>query len=183
MKKFLASLSMAILLAQPALAAPPAGIALPDKADTVMVPDGSPLKFSKFDAENQAVFTGNLTLSGTFYYGDNEYNDGNTVDLTLYFAPDAATVAHLPYLKTRGKAESIVVTDGAKFGAAVLTKAQAATLSKKGAPFPYATGHAILTVDRFTAGVVCDVSSFSARFVSVGKPVTVTIGKFPGGGC
>jgi hypothetical protein len=175
-------LSVAILLAQPVLAAP-AGIVLPDKADTIIVPAGSPLKFSKFDAENQAVFTGNLTLSGTFYYGDNEYNDGNTVDLTLYFVPDAATVAHLPYLKTRGKAENIVVTDGAKFGAAVLTKAQAATLSKKGAPFPYATGHATLTVDHFTAGVVCDVSSFSARFVSVGKPVTVTIGKFPGGGC
>jgi hypothetical protein len=183
MKKFLATLSVAILLAQSVLAAAPTGIALPDKADTVIVPDGSPLKFSKFDADNQAVFTGRLTLSGTFYYGDNEYNDGATVDLTLYFMPDAATVAHLPYLKTRGKAENIVLTDGAKFAAAVLTKAQAATLSKKGAPFPYATGHASLTVDRFTAGVVCDVSSFSARFVSVGKPVTVTIGRFPGGGC
>src|ERR1700712_689922 len=111
--RFATAFAAVLLLVQPVIAKP-VEIALPDKADTVVVPDGSPLKFSKFDAEHQAVFTGNLTLSGTFYYGDNEYNDGTSVDLTLYFMPDAATVAHLPYLKTRGKAENLVVTDGAK---------------------------------------------------------------------
>jgi hypothetical protein len=183
MKKFhAAALAVSLLLAGPALAKP-VSIALPDKADIVIVPDGSGLKFVKFDDEHQAVFAGKLTLSGTFYYGDNEYNDGPGVDLTLYFTPDAATVAHLPFLKTRGKAESLVVTDAAKFGAAVLTRAQAATLSKKGTPVPYATGHAALTVDNLTVGVVCDVQSFTARFIAVAKPVTATIGTSPGSGC
>ena len=179
MRKFLVAAAALVLLAQPVFAKP-VSIVLPDKADTVIVPDGSPLKFSKFDPDG-AVFSGRLTLSGTFFYGDGEYNDGPTVDLTLYFTPDAASMALLPSLKTRGKAQSMVLTNGAMFAKAVLTKQQLAALRKKGAA--YATGQTSVVVDTVEAGVVCDTASFSARFVSLAKPGTAHTAASPGFGC
>ncbi|MEI9887967.1 MAG: hypothetical protein WDN08_15980 [Rhizomicrobium sp.] len=177
-KLFVAAVAL-LLLAQPA-AAKPVAIALPDKSDTVIVPDGSPLKFSKF-GDDGAVFTGKLTLSGTYYYGDGEYNDGPTVDLALHFVPDAASAARLPSLKTRGPAQAIFLTNGDLFAKAVLTVAQFAALQHKGAA--YATGQASIVVDTVQAGVVCDGASFSARFVSLAKPAAAHTAPSPGFGC
>jgi hypothetical protein len=179
-KTFRAVLAAALLFAQPSLAAP-VTIALPDKADSVIVPDGSGLKFAKFDADHQAIFTGKLTLSGTFFYGDSEYNDGPTVDLTLYFQPDAASVALLPSLKSRGPAQALFVTNGAPFAKAVLSKQQLAALQKKGAP--YATGSARIVVDTVGAGVMCDTASYTARFVALAKPAAAHTAPSPGFGC
>ena len=183
MKKYLAVLSVMLLLAPAALAAPSARIALPNKSDTVVLPPGSGLKFDKFDSDGNVVFSGKLTLSGTFYYGDNAFNDGTTVDLTLYFHPDAATIARLPYLQTRGKAGEIVLTNGEAFAASVLTPAQRATLAKKSKTAPYATGTASVLVDGFDAGVVCDTASFTAHYLSLVKPATAKMGADPGAGC
>jgi len=107
-------LATVLLLAQPAFAAP-VSVPLPDKADIVIVPDGSGLKFRKFDDMSQAVFTGQLTLSGTYYYGPNAIDDG-TNSLTLYFRPDKPSAARMPYLKSRGKPEDMVLTNDAAFG-------------------------------------------------------------------
>lgn len=179
MRKLLAAATAFLLLAQPVLAKP-TSIALPDKADTVIVPDGSPLKFSKFGPDG-AIFTGRLTLTGAFFYGDNEYNDGPTVDLTLYFQPDAASIALLPSLKSRGPARSLVLTNAAPFAKAVLSKQQLAALQKKGAP--YTTGHTSVVVDTVEAGVVCDAASFTARFVALAKPGTAHTAPSPGFSC
>ncbi|HEX4303911.1 MAG TPA: hypothetical protein VHZ78_14025 [Rhizomicrobium sp.] len=179
MRKLIAAAAVLLMIAQPVFAKP-AGIALPDKADTVLVPEHSPLTFAKFGPDG-AIFTGKLTLGGTYYYGDGEYNDGPTVDLVLYFQPDAASAALLPSLKTRGPAQSLVLSNAAVFAKAVLSAQQLAALQKKGAP--YATGQARIVVDTVEAGVVCDGASFSARFVSLAKPGAAHMAPSPGFGC
>lgn len=171
-----AVLAAFLLLAQPVVAAP-VSIALPDKADTVIVPDGSGLRFKKFDEDSQAVFTGQLTLSGVFYYGPNAIDDG-TNSLTLYFRPDKASAARMPYLKSRGKPDDMVLTNDTAFAHAVLSRDGLARVKKS-----YATGTITVTVDTVSAGIVCDGASWTARFVSVVKPVPVKFGPMPESGC
>lgn len=169
-------LATLLLLGEPAFAAP-VTIALPDKADTVIVPDGTGLKFKKFDEDNQAIFTGQLTLTGSFYYGPNEFDDG-TNSLTLYFRPDKASAARMPYLKSRGKPGDMVLTNDTAFANAVLSREGLARAKKS-----YATGAATITVDTVSVGVICDGPSWTARFVSVKKPVEVKFGPMPESGC
>jgi hypothetical protein len=178
-KTLRALLAVALLLAQPALAAP-VTIALPDKADTVIVPEGSGLKFVKFDEEHQAIFNGKLTLTGTYYYGHNEYDDEGNF-FTLYFRPDAASAARMPYLKTRGKPADMVLTSEALFLKTYLPKDTMAHV--RPGRDTYASGAITVTVDTVSAGVVCDGPSWTARFVSAAKPVPVKFGKMPDSGC
>jgi hypothetical protein len=173
LRLFLATI---LLLAQPALAAP-VSIALPDKADTVIVPDGTGLKFKKFDEENQAVFAGQLTLTGVFYYGPNEIEDG-TNSLTFYFRPDKASAARMPYLKTRGKPADMVLTNDALFAKTILSAGER-TRAKK----TYVIGTITVTVDTVSAGVICDAASWTARFVSAVRPVKIAFGPMPESGC
>ena len=169
-------LATVLLLAQPAFAAP-VSVPLPDKADIVIVPDGSGLKFRKFDDMSQAVFTGQLTLSGTYYYGPNAIDDG-TNSLTLYFRPDKASAARMPYLKSRGKPADMVLTNDTAFARAAFSRDGLARVKKS-----YATGTITVTVDTVSAGVVCDGPSWTARFVSAVKPVQVKFGPMPDTGC
>lgn len=184
MKRFCAALSIALLLAQP-LAAAPARIELPNKADTVIVPQDSGLIFSRYEDKNDgigAIFKGQVTLTGTYFYGDNAYNDDSgTVDLSLYFKPDAATVARLPHLERRGKAVDVFITGAAPFAKALLSEAQLVALRKKGAL--YATGTVSIVVDDFQASVDCDAASFTARFVSLAKPGAIAMAALPDTSC
>ena len=166
----------AMLLAQPALAAP-VSIALPDKADTVIVPDGSPLKFKKFDGDDQAIFTGQLTLTGTYYYGPNAFDDGSGM-LTFYFRPDKASLARMPYLKGRGHPDDMVLTNETAFARATFSRDGLARVKKS-----YATGAITVTIDTISAGIECDGASWTARYVSAKKPVEVKFGPMPDTGC
>jgi hypothetical protein len=169
-------LATILLLAQPALATP-VRITLPDKADTVVVPDGTGLRFRKFDDTNQAIFTGRLTLTGTYYYGPSAIDDG-TNSLMLYFRPDKASAARIPYLKIRGRPDDMVLTNDAAFARAALSREGLARVKKS-----YATGTITVTIDTISAGVVCDGPSWTARFVSAKKPVEVKFGPMPDTGC
>ncbi len=179
LKTFRAALAAALLLVQPALAAP-VTIALPDKADTIIVPEGSGLKFAKFDEEHQAIFTGKLTLTGTYYYGHGVYDDEGNF-FVLMFRPDAASAARMPYLKTRGKPDDMALTNEALFVKTYLPKDTMARVR----PYrdTYASGVITVTVDTVSAGVVCDGASWSARFVPVAKPVPAKFGPMPDSGC
>jgi hypothetical protein len=176
MQIFRALLAAIVLLAQPAFAAP-LSILLPDKADTVIVPEASGLKFRKFDDMSQAVFTGQLTLTGTYYYGPNAIDDG-TNSLTLYFRPDKPSAARMPYLKSRGKPGDMVLTNDAAFARAAFSREGLARVKQS-----YATGTITVTVDTVSAGVICDGPSWTARFVSAVKPIPVKFGPLPDMGC
>jgi len=181
MKKSCAALFVILLLFQPVLAAP-TNIALPDHVDTVVVPDGSGLTFRKFDGPDRALFKGRLTLSGTYYYGDNQFNDDDSkVDLFLYFTPDAATMARLPFFRIRGRPHDMVLSNSAAFARVVLSRSQRMQLMKKGAP--YATGRVTIVVDDFAGEIVCDGPNFDARFVSIVHPKPAAMAQMPGVAC
>ena len=178
-KTFRAAIAVALLLAQPVIAAP-VTIALPGNADSVIVPGGSGLKFAKFDEEHQAIFTGKLTLTGTYYYGHGVFDDEGNF-FTLYFRPDAASAARMPYLKTRGHPADMVLTNEALFLKTYLPKDTMARV--RPGRDTYASGVITVTVDTVSAGVVCDGASWTARFVSAAKPVPAKFGPMPDSGC
>lgn len=75
----------------------------------------------------------------------------------------------------------IVITNGAAFARAVLTKSQRSRLTRKGAT--YASGNATIVVDRFEASIECDAPNFTARFVSVVRPDRIALTAAPDIGC
>jgi hypothetical protein len=151
-----------LLLASPALADAAKIIARADKADSIVVPADSTLRFRAFDTEGTAKFDGAIELSGTYYYGDTQLDDGTT-ETTLYLMPDAATKARLPHFKTRGLPDSIFLSNGAAFAKAVIAKGSI----KKG---KVVSGKIDIMADRFEAGIECDAPFFNARFLSVAHP-------------
>ena len=150
--------------------------------EVLIVPKDSPAHFRSKEPHGPAVFDGKFVLTGTYYYGDAEYNDGPEVMLELTFIPDPSSAARLPYFKQRGRPNAVFLTNGAAFANAVISKTTLAALTKKGAP--RATGRVSIWVDKFKAEVVCDAPEFNARFVSVyRRAVLVALAKTPEIGC
>ena len=177
MRALLASLLTVFIAVQSAGAAAH-HIALPGIEDSIVIPDGSPLVFKSFDKDAITVhFSGSVTLSGTYYSGNNVYDDASS-DKAVYFKPDRASMARLPYFHVHGRPDDIFVMNPIAFARAVVLHG---TVPRKSAP--YATGQVTIVVDRFEASIECDAPSFSARFVSVVKPAPVRMAAMPDTGC
>ncbi len=146
------------------------------------MPPGNVLRFRAFDKEGTAEFDGAVLLSGTYYYGDNQFNDGGDIDLTLYFVPDRSTAARLPHFKERGAPTAIYLSNAEAFAKSAIPKEKLARLNKKGTQ--YVSGKIDIWVDRFEAGIECDAPFFNARFQSVaGPPLRVALADLPDIGC
>jgi hypothetical protein len=172
-----------LLLVQPVAALAGEGaIRLSDNADTILIPDHSSLHFRAFGPENAVEFDGPIELTGTWYFGDNPYNDTNTPDLSLYFVPDKASLARLPRFATRGQPGDIFLTNPAAFLDAVVSREDRAKVQKKGAK--YLSGKIDIWVDKFEAGIECDAPYFNARFLRVAKPpLRMALTGMPDEGC
>jgi hypothetical protein len=142
-------------------------IARPDKADSVVIPAASTLRFRAFDQNNAAKFDGAIELSGTYYYGDGQLDDGTT-ERTLYLVPDAATHARLPHFKHHSYPDIISLSGGDAFASAVISKDQLAALHKKGPT--NISGHIDIMADRVEVGLQCDAPYMSAHYLSVVRP-------------
>ncbi len=180
MRVLRAVFAILLVLAPPAAAAP-ATIDLPHKTDTIVLPAGSGLKFYKFDSDNQAHFLGRLVLHGTYYYGPNQIDDG-TNGMTLYFVPDDASAAQLPYLKMRGRPHDMVLTNANLFADNILPWDIRDKLAVKGNTL-YATGPTTIVVQLVTLGLVCDAPAWSAFLFGVFKHAPVALGPMPDSGC
>lgn len=166
----------------PALSGGGTTIAIPENGDAIILPPGSALHFRAFGAEHAVEFAGPIELTGTYYYGDNQYNDTGTPDLSLYFVPDKASLARLPHFKLRGQPGDIYLTNPAAFLDAVIPKDQRAAVQKKGAK--YLSGKVDIWVDQFEAGIECDAPYFNARFLRVAQPpLRVALTNMPDEGC
>jgi hypothetical protein len=177
MIRLLASFLAALLTAQTAGAAA-THVALPSIQESIVIPDGSTLAFKSFDKAAITVhFAGQVQLSGTYYFGNNVYEDASSGQ-AAYFKPDPASMARLPYFKERGRPDDIFLSNPAAFQRAVVRHG---TVPRKSTP--YATGHITIIVDRFEASIECDAPSFPARFVSVVKPAPVRMAATPDTGC
>src|SRR5262249_36822772 len=110
-----------LLLSVPAISAVTT-IAIPENGDAILLPQGSPLHFHKFGPEHAVEFDGAIELTGTWYYGDNQINDTNAADPTVYFVPDKVSFARLPRFKLRGQPGSIYLTNENDLVKAVVSK-------------------------------------------------------------
>jgi len=170
-----------LLLSAPALSAVTT-IAIPANDDAIILPEGSPLHFRKFGPEHAVEFDGAIELSGTWYYGDNQINDTDAADPTVYFVPDKASFARLPRFKLRGQPGSIYLTNENDLLKAVASKELRAKAEKKGGK--YLSGHIDIWVDKFEAGIECDAPFFNAHFLRVAHPPQrVALGGMPEEGC
>src|SRR5262245_54517839 len=85
----------AILLCDTALAKPK--LITADEGPVYAVPENSGLRFVRFEEPfRSAVFQGRTMLSGTYYFGRISTDRADTT-IALYFVPDPADAARLPY--------------------------------------------------------------------------------------
>jgi hypothetical protein len=162
-----------------ALTALPAGAAPGDKVyphpgggPALIVPAGSPVRFTGFDKNGVANFSGRFVLSGNFTYGcrldcDTVPIDPNALELNLLPDPDLAK--RLPHWDGRGNEMVVEVDRISGLRAKVASPDQIAKiLSGK---IQEVRGRIAIVVDHYVADFGCDYSPYyAARFVSVAKP-------------
>lgn len=153
-------------------AAPPAKvIPHPGGGPALVVPRNSPVRFTGFDKNGAAHFSGRFELSGAFTYGC-EYDCEGPVEedsLSLALVPDTELAKRLPHWEDRGDRMAVYVDRADRLASSITTRQQhAALLSGKLADV---RGRLAITVDDYVADFGCDYSpAYSARFVELAKP-------------
>ncbi len=140
----------------------------PKHADgqAVVIPSGSALRLASTsgqDEPSKAVFSGRMTLSGTYElqgYGDEAW-------VTLW--PDKKSLGIVPYWHEwwQGPPTEITLENGWDFAKAVLARNQ---LHKLKADNHSVRGKITVIVDRYETSIECDNANYFARFVAVVKP-------------
>jgi hypothetical protein len=185
MKKCSTLIFFAAFLSLPATAAlpEPKSIPYPNTTDSVVVPADSPVQYSgakKKDGEDVLTFKGRFLLTGTFYYGDNDFNDSGDDHPSeyvflpqAYIIPDDNVAAQLPRFAIRNGRQTIFISNPTTFAKAAISKTEVRRVRCR--TCGDVTGHIAIWVDQFSAGIACDAPSYVVRFVSVDKPTTLTL--------
>jgi hypothetical protein len=171
---------LAILL----VSASPVGqfIALPDDPhEGIIVPPDSPVQFRNFDQYGRAHFTGKFVLTGTFTYRCNYCEPGAKVtedDLELSIVPDPTLLSRLPHWRQHDNDTMVDILQAKRFTHDFTAAAdRRALISGKR---DEVTGRIAIVVDDFQTGIDCDSANFSAKFVSIAKPVRIAQVQFKG---
>lgn len=174
------ALTALLLLTAPGAAAP-ARYAPHGSGNVIVVPEASPLVFRGFNSEGVASFDGSVTLSGTYYYGDNPDGVDDSVVPTVEFRPDEASVRLLPYFDRREGQDEIELTNTDAFARAVVPARERRRILKKGEPA--VRGHATIVIAHYTAAIECDGTAYRAQFVSIVRPKKLRAADMPSLGC
>ncbi|MES2906026.1 MAG: hypothetical protein V4691_03235 [Pseudomonadota bacterium] len=129
------------------------------------IPATSPVQEFSFNDEygSSIRFKGSFVLTGTYLYG---YFRGNVDgDGVLFFMPDKASAATLPYWHDRGPIEEISFINPEKFVKDVIPAAALGKLKNKSAMT--VTGKTTILVDTYEASIDCDTPTYSVNFISV----------------
>jgi hypothetical protein len=194
MMKHFRVLAGLMFLSLPAIAAPPEpkSIPYPDTTDGVVVPADSPIHYSgtkkNKDGEDVVTFQGRFLLTGTYYYGDNDFNDSGDEHPSeyvflpqAYIIPDDNVAARLPHFAIQNGRWPIFISNPTTFANAVISKAEARRVRCR--TCGDATGHIAIWVDQFSAGKECDAPSYATRFLSVYKLALLVVAPRPDRGC
>jgi hypothetical protein len=184
MKKYFAPTLLLAFLSLPAIAASPKPETVRLNESDIVVPVDSPVHYSgpeKRYNKDVATFKGRFLLTGTYYYGDNDFNDSgddNPANYRFvpeaYIIPDDDVAARLPRFVTPKWAQTIFISNPATFANAAISKALARRVRCRHCGD--ATGHIAIWVDQFSAGTSCGgAPSYEARFLSVYKPAPVAL--------
>lgn len=192
MRKYSVLIFLLAFLGLPAVAASPDPKTVPfGNSDRLIVPTDSPVRFSGFDSKQPpmtAAFEGRFLLTGTYYYGDNDFNDSGDDDPSLYaflpqayIIPDDDVATRLPRFAIRNRRQTIFISNPSAFAGAVVSKALARRVRCRHCGD--VTGHIAIWVDRFTAGIECDNSVYEVRFLSIYKPARLALVPRPSRSC
>jgi hypothetical protein len=146
-----------------------------DTEEALIVPAGSPVKFSYFDGYGVAHFSGRFILTGTFTYGCVDCEPGAPIDppakesdITLAIVPDAALSARLPRWKVHKQDVMIDVRRATVLRRAIANRRQRADLFS--GKLDAVRGRVAITVEDFQTDIECDSAEYWANFVSVVRP-------------
>ena len=192
MMKHFRVLAGLIFLSLPATAASPESqsIPYPNTNDSVLVPVDSPVHYSGIKTKNGDIvtFQGRFLLTGTYYYGDNDFNDSGdehpsryVFEPRAYVIPDDDVAARLPHFLIRSGRQPIFIDNPNAFATAVIPKTKARRVRCRGCGD--ATGHIAIWADQFGAGIDCDKPTYTARFLSVYKLAPLVLGPKPPMAC
>ena len=159
--------------------------------DRIAVPANSPIRYAgtrKEDGVPVALFRGKFLLTGTYYYGDNDFNDSGdekpseyVFDPQAYIIPDRDIAERLPHFVVRNGRQTIFLTNPVAFAKAAVAERDARRVRCRSCG--NATGHIAIWVDRFSAGIDCDAPSYGVRFLSVANPIKTAIVPKPDRAC
>lgn len=179
---FAVAFAMVFGIAASAIPSPAQIITRADRADSIVIPAGSTLRFQQFDRDGTAKFAGSAVLSGTYYYGANAMEDGTAGEPTVYFVPDETTKARLPYFRERGAPAEIYISNPKAFVKAAIPRQRVAGFVANRTK--YLSGKIDIRVDQFEAGIECDAPFFNARFAALAHPpLKVALADLPDAGC
>jgi hypothetical protein len=158
-------------------------------ADTIVVPIGSPVQFSG-NENGAAIFKGQVLLTGTYFYGDSEFNDSGDEDPSAYefwpqayIALDKEVAVRLPHFVKRNDAAryTIYLTNPETFAEAIVPTSIAERVRCR--TCEAASGRIEIWVDQFSAKIQCDKPHFEARFLRVHKSPPNGLSKLPSQAC
>jgi hypothetical protein len=189
MKRVIAAFAL-LLVATNSVGAEPQ-ISFDGGIDRIAVPANSPVRYVGMRKENGdpvASFHGKFLLTGTYYYGDNDFNDSGdekpseyVFDPQAYIIPDRDIAGQLPHFVVRNGRQTIFLTNPVAFARAVVPERDAHRVRCRSCGD--ATGHIAIWVDHFSAGIDCDAPSYDARFLSVANPIKTAIVPKPDRAC
>lgn len=133
-----------------------------------VVPQGRTLKFVKLEEEwSVATFQGELTLSGTYYYGQLSNMPGDDL-IGLYFLPDKKFANTLPYWKQDGRVRELIFENRDAFIKAAIPAGIAKEVAD--GKRKSARGRATIVTDGFTVAVSCGAPIYMTKFKSLDVP-------------
>lgn len=136
----------------------------------VAVPKDGPLKVRTMGMDG-AHFAGRVRLTGEYVYGrEASYvsDSGWRPRPGLYFVPDAASRALLPYSQEDGPAVSIRFSNRELFLKKVLSRSAIAKIAAR--KLGSVRGRVTIWIDRYAVAVSCGTPVYVARFLRIEAP-------------
>lgn len=171
--------SLALMFVATAFSVAHAGSPAPDpKLDLVesadqgivyAVPKASPLRLKKVDHDG-AHFAGSLRIAGSYVYGHNfdasdDAESERGAEPELYFIPDDAARALLPYWHERGPVRGLYFSNRDAFVRAALAAPLIARVKQR--KVKSVTGRLTIWIDSYIATGECDTPIYTARFLKI----------------
>jgi hypothetical protein len=125
------------------------------------------LAFTSVGEDDTARFAGTFVLEGTYHYSHNtdDPRDDGTSGTDLYFVPDPAVAATLPFWKDRSPQHEMRLRNESAFLDAVIAPATLAAFER--GEHRSVSGRASVVVRDYEASVYCDYPTYSVEFVSL----------------
>lgn len=173
--RWLSACAILLAAAGPVIARAPAKASFdlvknPTTEMVVAVPKGGPLMLSKMDMDG-VHFAGRVKLTGEYVYGrESSYvsDTGWRPEPDLYFVPDAASQALLPFSHEDGPAYGLRFSNSDAFLKKALPGGTVAKIAAN--KLNFVRGRLTIWVDQYVVSVSCGTAAYTARFLRIESP-------------